>query len=150
MSKTAKFPLIRSLYEPYNPFDFTITCDDPSEVEQSHKHLHCPKRLMLDPHAETFIPPESFRDFSDVGDFRESLEKVRSSQAAFKALPAALRTYFDNEPADYVDFMLNPDNYKEAVRLGLVSAPPVDDTSDPTPSPSDPESPSEKGSSDAV
>jgi phage internal scaffolding protein len=61
-----------------------------------------------------------FGDFADVGSYHEALNKVVAAQAAFDALPADVRTRFDNDPAKLMEFMGNGANYKEAVALGLV------------------------------
>lgn len=66
-----------------------------------------------------------FADVSDMGDYRTALSVVREADGMFMALPAEVRRRFDNDPAAFVDFMADPANRDEAVKLGLVAAAPV-------------------------
>lgn len=60
-----------------------------------------------------------FDDVSAVPDFRAARDIVIASEAKFMALPAIVRRRFDNDPAALLDFVQNPANYDEAVKLGL-------------------------------
>lgn len=62
-----------------------------------------------------------FVDVSNVGDYREALERVETAREAFMRLPAVARERFDNDPATFLDFMADPANEPEAVKLGLVA-----------------------------
>lgn len=66
------------------------------------------------------LDPRYFGDVSDVPDLRTALDRVRNAEAAFMALPAELRLRFNNSAADLWDFVNNPKNDDEAVRLGLL------------------------------
>jgi phage internal scaffolding protein len=39
------------------------------------------------------------------------------------ALPAQIRSRFDNDPAKLIDFLENEQNHDEAIKLGLVNPP---------------------------
>ena len=72
----------------------------------------------------TPLPP-TYADFTEAGDFRESMEVIRLAREAFEALPAGVRYKFGNDPAAFVDFCENPDNIEEMREMGLaVPAPP--------------------------
>jgi len=148
MSKS-KNPIFRTSYTPFNPEDYGVDLSyQPSITEQAHIDLHCPNRLMANGQAAVLelAPDESFRDFSEVGDFKESMDKVVASQAAFNALSPDIRAYFDNEPADYVDFLLDESNYDEAVELGILSVVEEDSSPEdfiPTPVPTPPKTESD-------
>ena len=58
-------------------------------------------------------------DFSDVGDFAACLERINRAKEEFAALPSAIRDRFGNDPRTYVEFVLDPANTDECVRLGL-------------------------------
>lgn len=58
-------------------------------------------------------------DFSDIGDFQHCLDKIERAKAEFEALPSEIRSRFGNEPHSYVDFVLDPKNEEECIRLGL-------------------------------
>ena len=58
-------------------------------------------------------------DFSEVGDFQSCLDKINRAKDEFASLPAEIRARFGNDPVTYVDFVLDPANTEECVRLGL-------------------------------
>lgn len=62
-------------------------------------------------------------DFTDVKDFQTSLNAVINAQNSFMELPSAIRKRFANDPQALMEFMANPDNRDEAIKLGLVSKP---------------------------
>ncbi len=64
-------------------------------------------------------------DFSEmVTDFKTAADMVRQSQEAFMELPAEVRARFYNDPQKLLDFMEDGRNRDEAVRLGILKAPP--------------------------
>lgn len=60
-----------------------------------------------------------YADVSQVSDYHESLNKIQSAQAAFAALPAELRLRFNNDPGKLLEFIQDPKNYDEGVKLGI-------------------------------
>lgn len=52
--------------------------------------------------------------------FHEMLNKVMAIKIAFEGLPAKLRARFGGNPEILLKWVENPQNYKEAVRLGLI------------------------------
>lgn len=62
-----------------------------------------------------------FADVTDV-DFQASLNLVQSAQEAFDGLPSELRKRFANDPALLLEFLGDPSNHDEAVKLGLIRA----------------------------
>lgn len=58
-------------------------------------------------------------DFSDIGDFSRCLERINRAKDEFAALPSDIRDRFGNDPSSYVDFVLDPANTEECIRLGL-------------------------------
>ena len=46
---------------------------------------------------------------------------VRTSQEAFEAMPATVRDRFNNDPARFMDFVNDADNYDEALKMGIVN-----------------------------
>ncbi len=66
----------------------------------------------------------SFADVSNIGSYAEVLQKVTAAQAGFRRLPSRLRTRFGNDPVRLLEFLGDPENREEAIKLGLVKAPP--------------------------
>ncbi len=60
-----------------------------------------------------------YGDFSEVGTFQESLERVEAIKKDFRSLPAKIRDVFKNNPDNMVQFMDNPENNEKAIELGL-------------------------------
>lgn len=60
-----------------------------------------------------------YGDFSDVHDFRAALEIVAEANAQFAGLEANVRARFDNDPAKFLEFVNNPNNGDELVKMGL-------------------------------
>lgn len=67
--------------------------------------------------------PLQYADVSHLTDFRDAMDIVVQAQDLFMSLDAKLRARFGNDPAAYVDFLMNPANMDEAVKLGLASYP---------------------------
>ena len=68
--------------------------------------------------------PESseamYGDFSTFEDYQTSIAVVRKAEEDFANLPSNIRAYFDNNPANMLQFIQEPEkNYEEGVRLGL-------------------------------
>ncbi len=63
-------------------------------------------------------------------DFQTSMQSVARARELFADLPSKVRDRFNNDPAELLEFLDNPDNREEAVLLGLAKrAPPI--SSDP-------------------
>lgn len=60
-----------------------------------------------------------YADLTSLPDYQEALEIVLKSNEAFAALPSQVRERFQNDPARFVEFLADPANQDEAIRLGL-------------------------------
>lgn len=63
--------------------------------------------------------PGAFGDFSRVGDYQSALNQVLKAQDAFMTLPAEVRDRFKNDPGRFIEFVEDPKNGQELVKLGL-------------------------------
>lgn len=61
-----------------------------------------------------------YADLTDLPDYQDALQIVLDSQAAFAALPSQVRDRFRNDPARFIEFLADPANQEEALKLGLV------------------------------
>ena len=71
-----------------------------------------------------------YADLTSLPDYQEALDTVINANAAFAALPSQVRERFLNDPARFVEFLADPANQDEAIRLGLAQ-----DTRTPEPPP---------------
>lgn len=71
------------------------------------------------------LDPSFYGDFSSVPDFREALEQTRLANERFAALPAEIRNRFQNDPVLLWDFVTDPQNFEEAIKLGLLKREPA-------------------------
>jgi len=58
-------------------------------------------------------------DFDGVFDFQTAMNTINDAQRAFMAMPAEVRKRFGNDPGEFVDFVSDPKNQEEAVKLGI-------------------------------
>ena len=106
------------------------TCNDPSLTQQHFTEdadvNTIARRFGLDkgPLPNVPIDPRYYGDLSDVPDLRTALDLVRDAENRFNELTPRLRARFDNLPAKLWDFVNDPENWDEAVRLGLLQRPP--------------------------
>lgn len=65
-------------------------------------------------------------DFTTALDFRECQERLHAANMAFAEIPAKIRSRFNNDPAEFIEFASNKDNLDELRKLGLANpaAPP--------------------------
>jgi len=61
-----------------------------------------------------------YGDFSGITDYQSALNAVMAAQDSFLALPAKIRSRFDNDPALFVDFASDEANKDEMKALGLL------------------------------
>lgn len=73
------------------------------------------------------LPPNGrqmqYGDFVDMPDFLDAMNTVARANEAFAALPAHVRKRFSNDPAEFCDFVSDPENIDEVRKLGLAKAP---------------------------
>lgn len=111
---------------PDGSLDIGHVNDKPSLTQQQFKD-ECDINNILKSYQETGTinhinrKPQIFGDFSDVKDFRESLELIQYATSEFMQLPAKVRARFKNDPAELVEFCNNPNNLEEAISLGLAN-----------------------------
>jgi len=70
--------------------------------------------------AQGFVEGLQFGDVSSVPEYRQYRDIVNAAEAKFMALPAIVRRRFDNDPAQFLDFMADSRNKEEGIRLGLI------------------------------
>lgn len=108
----------------YGVSDCVIRCG-PGLTKQSFKD-ECDVNKILAKYAKSgtithvarVVP--KFGDFTNIPDYRGSLDIVNKANDAFMALPAAVRSRFENDPAKLLEFLSDPKNAEEAIKLGIL------------------------------
>jgi len=63
----------------------------------------------------------TYADVSQVPDLHQSMTVIKEAESEFMQLPAKIRKKFDNDMTKYYNFIMDPNNDEEAVKLGLKS-----------------------------
>lgn len=103
-------------------------CDPKQDVQAAHQEFkdECDINVIISRYEEKRIPiPPSqieaaFGDFSDSKDFHAKMNAIHEAHEAFMELPAKIRSRFENDPGQLLEFLNEPGNRKEAIELGLV------------------------------
>lgn len=122
-----KVPFVRS---PYN-YDTraaskaaALVCEDDSLTIQSAKD-ECDINNILQNVARGAMLPDNkpqYGDFTNTVTFHDAMNQMSAAREAFWQLPAKLRDRFANDPLRMLDFLEDPENRAEAVKLGLVDS----------------------------
>jgi len=138
--KDKKLPFLRT---PYN-YDVDkvsdetgLVCPEPTLAQQNFKDEcdinHIVRQFGLTGELPGKPLSPQYGDFSGVLDYHSAVNAVLAAQDDFMELPAQLRSRFNNDPAELIDFLANEQNREEATKLGLVAAKPISEPSE-TPS----------------
>lgn len=73
------------------------------------------------------IEQGKYGDFSQVGDFRAATEAILEANTLFAQVPANIRKRFDNDPAQFLEFVNDPENMDELRKMGLAKPKPRTD-----------------------
>lgn len=69
-------------------------------------------------------------DLTTLPDYQTALQTVIDANSAFESLPSHVRKAFQNDPKQLLQFVADPKNKEEAIKLGLiqeVQTKPIDD-----------------------
>ena len=108
-----------------------LSCPEPTLAQQSFKD-DADINVILERFNVTGELPAAARepqygDFLDSPvDYKSAMDVVMCAQSAFNALPARLRSRFENDAAKFVDFVSDDKNRNEAIELGLLDSAPAD------------------------
>lgn len=121
-------PTYKSLRNAYSPRKRVVTAVvGESRTKQSFRDECDINRIMARYQNTGVLEFMQRRDpqYADVSavDYQEACNLVAEANSMFENLPSALRSRFDNSPAQLLGFLENPANLQEAISLGLVNPP---------------------------
>lgn len=93
-------------------------------TEQHHKDA-CDVHCIISQYDKTGLithvsgAKAMYGDFTQNNEYQEALNLVIKAQNAFDDLPAKVRQRFGNDPGEFLEFVSNPENQEEMVKLGL-------------------------------
>jgi phage internal scaffolding protein len=96
----------------------------PGRTTQSHKdecdikniiRRHDPESLILQARKDQLW----YGDFTEVNEYQEAQNLIARGKESFEAVPAEIRERFNNDPGKYLEFVSNPENTEEMIKLGL-------------------------------
>lgn len=100
-------------------------CGGPSKTQQHQKDLCDINRIVKSytvsgeyTHLNKKQP--IYGDFATVGSYQESADLVKKADETFMQLPSEIRSRFENDPGQLLDFLADPENLVEAVEIGLL------------------------------
>ena len=82
--------------------------------------------LIMAKYVKTGVLPQAtrqgfFADVSIVGDYRDALQGVEHAETYFMHLPPEVRSKFMNDPAEFLDFVSDPENLPKIEEMGLIA-----------------------------
>lgn len=66
-----------------------------------------------------------YADISEIPSYQDALATVIEAQQTFMALPSDIRKKFSNDPNELIEFLKDPQNTEEGIKLGLIQKPEV-------------------------
>lgn len=61
----------------------------------------------------------TYGDFSEIPDYQGALETVLRAEKSFETLPSKIRARFQNDPQQLIEYLADPENTEESIKLGL-------------------------------
>lgn len=130
--RTNDDPKIKMMQKNYQPtLRVYFECNEETRTEQSHAKSCDINNIMskvsktgLLNHVNTMKG-----DYSDLGeaqDYHESLNIIRNAENSFNSLPSSIRTQFENDPQQFLEFVHDEDNHDQMVELGLKKRTPME------------------------
>jgi len=135
--KERKVPFLRT---PYN-YDVDkvsdetgLLCPEPTLAQQNFKDESDINYIVRQFGLTGELPGKplspQYGDFTGVLDYHSAVNAVLAAQDDFMELPAQMRSRFNNDPAELIDFLSKEENREEATKLGLVAAKPISESSE--------------------
>lgn len=124
---TIEVPFVRSPYN-YNrdlaSIESGLKCEDRSlAVQEGREEADINtivKRFGLTGQFPVGLISPVYGDFSGLNSYHEAANAIAQANETFDELPAEIRNRFMNDPGQFVDFAVNPENRAELEKWGMV------------------------------
>lgn len=121
----ASVPLIRARF-PFVRVPVRVVCSEAEDRTQQAFKDECDINFLMKRYEKTGILPQgrsSPPQYVDATmfDFTEAQNRVAQVRGVFSMLDARTRARFENDPAKMLDFLANPENHAEAIKMGLMA-----------------------------
>lgn len=112
--------------------DTGLECKDESLTEQEHIE-EADINYIADKFMRTGEMPQVLQlptpaEFDGIFDFQTAMNTIAKAKLEFASLPAKIRSRFENDPAQLLEFVNDDNNREEAIRLGFIPKPDTIDT----------------------
>lgn len=103
----------------------TLNCPEPTRTEQHHKDQVEINNILAKYERTGVIDHRNKYEgqYNDLAayDYQENMFKIAAANTMFEELPSGLRARFNNQPAQFLEFVQNPRNREEMIELGLAT-----------------------------
>jgi len=104
-----------------------LLCKDPSKTVQADM-VDADINVIVARYGITGTMPQGlhvpeYADYEDVFDYQSARNAIIEAENAFMAMPANVRSRFDNDPGAFFDYATDPANFDGLVELGLATRP---------------------------
>lgn len=101
----------------------TVDCKEPTRTVQDFKES-CDINYIMEKYQRDGIMSMMTRDpqvgdFSNFKDYHSSLNIIIDAEEQFQEIPANIRERFNNDPEEFYNFAVDPENIDELRNLGL-------------------------------
>jgi len=102
-----------------------LRCEDASRTQQHFKDETDINNILRQFNITGQLPTKAmsprYGDFTGIGDYHGALNQVIAAEGEFMTLPAQMRAKFNNDPQELIEFLNNPENKEEAMKMGLLN-----------------------------
>lgn len=103
--------------------DTGLKCEDKSRAQQ-HMRDETDINIILARFLKTGVIPQgvktpTYGDFSQVLDFQTAQNALIAADREFMKIPAKIRSRFENDPQQFMEFCMDDKNIDEMRKLGL-------------------------------
>jgi len=106
----------------------SITFKGPGRTRQDQKDS-CDLNLIMRKYTKQGILPRlnpktpTYGDFTTASSYHEALDKLQRADELFAALPAALRSSCENDPAQLIEYVESGEHDDELIDMGVMEPP---------------------------